>query len=153
MGVVGGVRFAGMFGVRGVRGVGGAVGFRNCRSFRELPKFWNCWSCRLRVRSRGVRDSCKSSHFFVPALPSRCVSIHWTLSSMCKSASQQRVLVGCSSLSMRPAEHLTALRAWCNVWSVKTRRAPSQHCRDARVLRPDDLSTRPTPAFPFLSRR
>ena len=38
---------------------------------------------------------------------------------------------------MRLAGHLTALRALCkqsmSVWSVKTRHAPSRHCRDARV--------------------
>ena len=38
---------------------------------------------------------------------------------------------------MRLAEYLTALRVWCYiamyVWSLETRRAPSPHCRDARV--------------------
>ena len=48
----------------------------------------------------------------------------------------KRFLVGCSSPFMRLAKHLTALRAWCkqmSAWSAKTRRAPSRHCRDARV--------------------
>ena len=37
---------------------------------------------------------------------------------------------------MRLAEHLTALRTWCEqclAWLVKTRRAPSRHSRGARV--------------------
>ena len=36
---------------------------------------------------------------------------------------------------MQLAEYLTALRAWCKAmssWSMKTLRAPSRHCRDAR---------------------
>ena len=62
--------------------------------------------------------------------------------NICKSASQAilslSTLVGCSSPFMRLVEHLTALRGWCyniamSAWSVKTRRAPSRHCRDARV--------------------
>ena len=46
-------------------------------------------------------------------------------------------IVGCSSPFRRPAEHLTALRGWCYIamspWSVKSRRALSRRCRDARV--------------------
>ena len=49
---------------------------------------------------------------------------------------QKRILVGCSSPFMRLAEHITALRAWCKQCMpgrlVKTRRAPSRRCRDAR---------------------
>ena len=45
-------------------------------------------------------------------------------------------LVGCSLPSMRLAQYLTALRAWCTRCLTglrKTRRAPSQRCRHARV--------------------
>ena len=34
---------------------------------------------------------------------------------------------------MRLGVYLTAFRAWCQQWSVKTRRTPSRHCRGARV--------------------
>ena len=50
--------------------------------------------------------------------------------------SRKPFLAGCSSPFMRLAQHLTALRAWCkqmSAWSVKTRRAPSRHCREARA--------------------
>ena len=46
------------------------------------------------------------------------------------------VLTLCGSPFMRLAEHLTALGARCLrllAWSVKTRRAPSRHCSNARV--------------------
>ena len=43
----------------------------------------------------------------------------------------------CISPFMRLADHLTTLRAWykqaMSAWSVETRRAPSRHCKDARV--------------------
>ena len=47
-------------------------------------------------------------------------------------------LAGCSSPFTRLAGHPhVSLCAWCeqsmSAWSVKTRRAPSRHCRDARV--------------------
>ena len=50
----------------------------------------------------------------------------------------KRFLVGCSSPFMRLAEHLTAIRVrlkqWLVVWSVKTKRAPSRHCRDGSMV-------------------
>ena len=50
---------------------------------------------------------------------------------------EKRFLVGCSSSRKRLAGHLTfcfALGAsTMSPWSVKTRRAPPHHCRDARV--------------------
>ena len=52
------------------------------------------------------------------------------------SPPHKRFSVGCGSPFMRLAEHLTALRACCkqmSSWSVKTRRAPSRHSKDARV--------------------
>ena len=56
---------------------------------------------------------------------------------MRKSASYVLLgIIGCSSPFMRLAEQFAALRAWCTqclAWSVKTRRAPSRHCSDARV--------------------
>ena len=49
----------------------------------------------------------------------------------------KRFIVGCSSPFIRLAQHLSTLRAWCeqamSAGSVKTRRAPSRHCRDAKV--------------------
>ena len=48
------------------------------------------------------------------------------------------LVVESSSPSIRLAEHLTALRAWCtrclpvSAWSVKIRHAPSRQCRGAR---------------------
>ena len=53
----------------------------------------------------------------------------------CRNPPPRRFLVGCCSPFMRPAEHLKALRAFVqqmSAWSVKTRRAPSRHCRDMR---------------------
>ena len=52
---------------------------------------------------------------------------------------------------MRRGQHLTALRVLVqamSTWSVKTRRAPSRHCTDARVYghattAMDDMSTPP----------
>ena len=58
------------------------------------------------------------------------------LGTRCRSPSYERFLEGCSSPFMRPAEHLTALCAWCkqmSAWLGKTRRAPSRHSRGARV--------------------
>ena len=48
------------------------------------------------------------------------------------------LLVGCSSRSMRLAEHTSRFASRLvllamSIWSVKTPRAPSRHCRDARV--------------------
>ena len=63
------------------------------------------------------------------------LSGHSKLSTIA-SPPHTRVLVGCSSPFMPLAEHLTALRAWCeriSAWSVKTRRAQSRYCRDAGV--------------------
>ena len=55
---------------------------------------------------------------------------------MQESPPHKRFLAECFSPFMRLAEHLTgALRLVpaMSVWSVRTRRAPSRHCRDARV--------------------
>ena len=62
-------------------------------------------------------------------------SVHSTLSSMCKSASQAGLG------RMQPTLHATRrtphgasrLVLAMYAWSVKTRHAPSRHCRDARV--------------------
>ena len=84
----------------------------------------------------------RGSHMVHPLLPLEVTtpenkSIRSTQSSnMQESPPQKRLLVMCSSPFMRLAQHITALRAWCycgSVWSVKPRRAPSRHCRDARV--------------------
>ena len=66
----------------------------------------------------------------------------------------KRFLVGCSSPFMRLVEYVTAggsrlVQARC-AWSVKTRRAPSRRCRDARVYmvilqRPCAISGTPPP--------
>ena len=78
-------------------------------------------------------------------------SIQWTLSCICRK-------IECSSPFMRLAQHLTALRAWCNVFLVgENRRAPSRHCRDARVYgrkttAVHDTSTSLPHAFCFVSR-
>ena len=49
----------------------------------------------------------------------------------------KQFFVACSSPFTRLAGHLTAPRAWLAqampAWSVKTRRAPSRHCREAKV--------------------
>ena len=87
-------------------------------------------------------------------------SIQWTL-SICESASN--VVLSRMQLSpfMRLAQHLTALRTWCkkamSAWSVKTRRAPSRHCRDARVhghttTAMHGMSTPPNPPPPRCTR-
>ena len=55
---------------------------------------------------------------------------------MQESPPRKRFLLRCSSPIMRLAEHIGALRAWCKQClpsSVKTRRAPSWHRRDARI--------------------
>ena len=70
----------------------------------------------------------------------------------------KRFLEGCSSPFMPLAEHLTSLRALVlamSARSVKTQRAPSRHCRDARAYghtttaMHDNKHTNPT--YPHLS--
>ena len=54
----------------------------------------------------------------------------------CASPPHKRFIVGCGSLFMPLARHLTALRSWCKQClsgRLKTRRAPSRHCRGARI--------------------
>ena len=73
----------------------------------------------------------KSSHSALSSM--RCKKVR----TRCRVAPHKSLLQRCSSPFMRLAEHLNALRAWCkqsmSAWSVKTRRALSRYCRDARV--------------------
>ena len=62
-------------------------------------------------------------------------SIHSTLSSICKSAS--KAVLSRMQLTLhatrRTPHGASRLVLAMSAWSVKTRRAPSRHCRDARV--------------------
>ena len=88
-----------------------------------LPLVWRCLLPKalffLQPRTRFLRAPPSLALPFLPP-PPFFRSIHSKLSSVCKkvptrgrSPSYERLLVGCSSASMRLAEHLTVLRAWC----------------------------------------
>ena len=73
-------------------------------------------------------------------------SSHSTLSSICKkvrtrcpSPPHKRFLVGCNSPCMRRAQHLTALRTWCNVCLVGEKpTCPAPALKGCEGLRPND---------------
>ena len=79
-------------------------------------------------------------------------SIHWTLSSICESAS--KAVLSRMQLTLRAARPTlhgaSPLVQEMSAWSVKTRRGSSRHCRDARVnghttTAMHDMSTLPSP--------
>ena len=71
-------------------------------------------------------------------------SDNWTLSSTCRKSASKAVLskmqltLHATRATPRGALHLMQPMS---AWSVKTGRAPSRHCRDARVLRSYDYCT------------
>ena len=70
------------------------------------------------------------------ALPPRTPQLHWTLLSVSKSAST--TLLSSMQLTLHatrpPHNDASRLVQAMPAWLVKTRRAPSRHCSDARVL-------------------
>ena len=97
--------------------------------------------CRRISPHRGVPNDPRGSFVVYPLLSLGVVtpenkSIHWTLSSVpvMQDGSPHKSRMQLTLHATRPTPHgASRLVQAMPVWSVKTRRAPSRHGRDARV--------------------
>ena len=80
----------------------------------------------------------RASYIVTPLLPLEVAtpeneSIRSTLSSFCKKVRASQAVLSRMQLTLHATRRTRRLVLAMSAWSVKTERAPSRHCRDARV--------------------